>query len=242
MVQKARLYPRLLFEKSMNMSGGIYNRVQIDLAYNSNRIEGSMLTHEQTKYIFETNTIGLASTVVNVDDIIETVNHFRCFDFIVDNALRTLTQGNIKFLYKILKSGTKSGNKSWFTVGDYKQLPNEVGGRITTAPENVKSELGSLLKKYGRSPRKSLEEIVAFHVAFERIHPFQDGNGRVGRLIMFKECLRCGITPFIVADDLKLYYYRGLSEWDDAPGYLMDTCLTAQDRFKRILDYFKIEY
>ncbi len=240
MMSPQRLYPRLLLEKSMHISGGIFNRVQIDLAYNSNRIEGSMLTHEQTRYIFETNTIGIGDSAVNVDDIIETVNHFRCFDFIIDNALSSLNQKSIKLLHKILKSGTSISKKDWFSVGDYKKIPNEVGGRMTTAPEKVRQEMATLIKRYGRSANKSLEDILAFHVAFERIHPFQDGNGRVGRLIMFKECLRCGITPFIVGDDLKLYYYRGLSEWDDMPGYLIDTCLTAQDRFKKILDYFKV--
>ena len=236
------LLERLQAENAARLSGGIYYRVQIDLTYNSNHMEGSRLTHDQTRFIFETNTVGISKEAVNVDDIIEASNHFRCIDWIIDNAKRPLTEKGIKLLHAMLKSGTSDSRKNWFAVGEYKRLPNEVGGRMTTPPERVAEELAALLTEYNASPAKTLEELIEFHVRFERIHPFQDGNGRIGRLILFKECLRWGIVPFIIEDDLKMFYYRGLSEWDDLRGYLMDTCLTAQDRFKKNLDDFRITY
>lgn len=229
-------------EKESKLSGGIYHRLQIDMTYNSNHIEGSLLTHEQTRYIFETNTIGISESIVNVDDIIETTNHFRCIDMIIDNAKGKLTDDFIKYLHKILKTNTSDSRKDWFAVGEYKKLPNEVGGRKTTEPAQVSEKIRQLLNVYNATTKKSLEDIIAFHVAFETIHPFQDGNGRVGRLIMLKECLKYDIVPFIISDDLKMFYYRGLHEWNKEKGYLMDTCLTAQDRFKKLLDYFKIGY
>lgn len=229
-------------QKAARMTGGIYHKVQIDLTYNSNHIEGSRLTHDQTRYIFETNTIGIENEAVNVDDILETANHFRCIDMVIDKARSALTEKFIKELHAVLKTGTSDSRKDWFNVGEYKKLPNEVGGRDTTLPENVAAEMGTLLETYNALPSKSFEDIVAFHVAFERIHPFQDGNGRIGRLILFKECLKYNIVPFILEDDLKLFYYRGLKEWDQEKGYLLDTCLTAQDRFKVYLDYFRIVY
>lgn len=229
-------------QKAARMTGGIYHKVQIDLTYNSNHIEGSRLTHDQTRYIFETNTIGIENEAVNVDDILETANHFRCIDMVIDKARSALTEKFIKELHSILKTGTSDSRKDWFNVGEYKKLPNEVGGRDTTLPENVAAEMETLLETYNALPSKSFEDIVAFHVAFERIHPFQDGNGRIGRLILFKECLKYNIVPFILEDDLKLFYYRGLKEWDQEKGYLLDTCLTAQDRFKVYLDYFRIVY
>ena len=229
-------------QKEANLSGGIYHRVQIDLTYNSNHIEGSRLTHDQTRYIFETNTIGMADGSVNVDDVVETANHFRCIDSIIDHATHALSEKYIKELHLLLKSGTSDSRKSWFAVGEYKKLPNEVGGRETTAPEDVHAELGALIAGYNELETVSLEDIIAFHVRFERIHPFQDGNGRIGRLIMFKECLKHNIVPFIIDENHKMFYYRGLSEWDDLRGYLMDTCLTAQDRFKKTLDDFRIKY
>ena len=224
------------------MTGGIYHKVQIDLTYNSNHMEGSRLTHDQTRYIFETNTIGVTDAAVNVDDVIETANHFRCIDLVIDQAGAALTEKLIKELHFTLKTGTSDSRKDWFAVGEYKRLPNEVGGNDTTLPENVAGEMRRLLADYNALPVKTFEDIVAFHVAFERIHPFQDGNGRVGRLILFKECLKHGIVPFIIEDDLKYFYYRGLAQWDQEKGYLMDTCLTAQDRFKVYLDYFRIPY
>ena len=229
-------------QKAAKMTGGIYHKVQIDLTYNSNHIEGSHLTHDQTRYIFETNTIGFENESVNVDDVIETSNHFHCIDMVIDQAGAALTEKFIKALHFVLKTGTSDSRKDWFAVGDYKKLPNEVGGNDTTLPENVTGEIRKLLADYNALPSKTFEHIVAFHVAFERIHPFQDGNGRVGRLILFKECLKHNIVPFIIEDNLKLFYYRGLKEWDHEKGFLMDTCLTAQDRFKAFLDYFRIPY
>lgn len=229
-------------EKASKRSGGIYHKIQIDLTYNSNHIEGSRLTHDQTRYIFETNTIGVSDESVNVDDVIETANHFCCIDMIVDRANSVLTEKFIKELHAALKTGTSDSRKNWFAVGDYKRYPNEVGGRETVLPEDVPAKMKQLLTDYNAVEKKSLEDIIEFHVRFERIHPFQDGNGRVGRLILFKECLNHGIVPFIIEDNLKMFYYRGLSEWDSERGYLIDTCLTSQDRFKRYLDYFRIEY
>lgn len=229
-------------EKRTQQKGGIYHKVQIDLTYNSNHIEGSRLTHDQTRYIYETNTIGMADGSVNVDDIVETANHFRCIDLVIDAARQPLTETLIKRLHSTLKSGTSDARKDWFAVGGYKRVPNEVGGRETTAPEHVAQEMAVLLKQYNRDKKHTLEQIVAFHHDFECIHPFQDGNGRVGRLLLFKECLRNNIVPFIIDDDLKLFYYRGLHEWNHERGYLLDTCLTAQDRFKAYLDYFRIPY
>ncbi len=232
----------LLREKNSSLSGGIYHKVQIELTYNSNHIEGSRLTHDQTRYIFETNTIGITNDNLNVDDIVETSNHFRCIDFVIDHATNILTEGFIKELHRILKNGTSDSRRSWFAVGDYKKLPNEVGGRDTALPEDVASEMRSLIASYNSNKAKTFEDILDFHYRFERIHPFQDGNGRVGRLILFKECLRNNTVPFIIDEELKLFYYRGLSEWTQERGYLTDTCLAAQDKFKRYLDYFKIPY
>lgn len=229
-------------EKESKLSGSIYHRLQIDMTYNSNHIEGSLLTHEQTRYIFETNTIGISENAVNIDDIIETTNHFRCIDMIIDNADEKLTESFIKNLHKNLKTGTSDSRKDWFAVGEYKKLPNEVGGKRTVEPARVSENIKQLLDEYNATTKKNLEEIIDFHVAFETIHPFQDGNGRVGRLIMLKECLKHDIVPFIISDDLKMFYYRGLHEWNKEKGYLIDTCLTAQDRFKKLLDYFQIAY
>lgn len=229
-------------QKSGKYPGGIYHKTQIELTYNSNHIEGSRLTHDQTRYIFETNTIGVENEVLNVDDVIETANHFRCIDMIIDHAKSTLTEKFIKELHLTLKNGTSDSRKEWFSVGDYKKLPNEVGGMNTALPEEVADRMKELLREYNAKEEKTFEDILDFHVRFERIHPFQDGNGRVGRLIMFKECLKYNIVPFIIEDNLKLFYYRGLKEWDNEKGYLTDTCLTAQDRYKVYLNYFRIEY
>lgn len=229
-------------QKDAMVKGGIYHRTQIDLTYNSNHIEGSRLTHDQTRYIFETNTIGVTDTSVNVDDIIETTNHFRCIDMIIDRCEERLSEAFIKELHLMLKTGTSDSRKPWFKVGDYKRLPNEVGGNETCAPENVHKELKKLLTEYNAYKQKTFEDILDFHQKFESIHPFQDGNGRVGRLIMFKECLANGFVPFIITEELKIYYYRGLREWKHMRDYLTDTCLTAQDQYKALLDYFKIKY
>ena len=229
-------------EKKAKLKGSIYHKTQIDLTYNSNHIEGSRLTHDQTRYIFETNTIGIEGESIRVDDIIETTNHFRCIDLIIDRAEERLTESLIKELHLILKSGTSDSRKDWFTVGDYKRLPNEVGGNETTAPEDVHREMQALLKEYNGKKQKSFEDIIDLHQRFESIHPFQDGNGRVGRLVMFKECLANGFVPFIITEELKMFYYRGLREWSNLRGYLLDTCLAAQDNYKAMLDYFKIKY
>ncbi len=229
-------------EKTSQYSGGIYHKTQIDMTYNSNHMEGSRLTHDQTRYIFETNTIGVENEVLNVDDVIETVNHFRCIDMIIDHAKSALTEKFIKELHRTLKSGTSDSRKDWFAVGDYKKLPNEVGGMETVLPEEVAEKMKALLREYNAKSEKNFDDILDFHVKFERIHPFQDGNGRVGRLIMFKECLKYHIVPFIIEEDFKLFYYRGLKEWDNEKGYLTDTCLAAQDKYKTYLDYFRIEY
>lgn len=242
---KTKIMPLLAVlreQKEMKLKGGIYHRTQIDLTYNSNHMEGSRLTHDQTRYIFETNTIGITDESVNVDDIIETTNHFRCIDLIIDCAEEKLTESLIKKLHFILKSGTSDSCKDWFPVGDYKRLPNEVGGNRTTAPACVHKEMQALLAGYNAKKQKSFEDIIGLHQRFEAIHPFQDGNGRVGHLIMFKECLANGIVPFIITDDLKMFYYRGLREWDHLKGYLLDTCLTAQDNYKAILGYFQVRY
>lgn len=229
-------------EKQSRLPGGIYHRVQIDLTYNSNHIEGSRLSREQTRFIFETNTIGIEKQAVNVDDVVETANHFRCIDLVIDDANRALSQAMIKRLHEILKSGTSDSRQDWFAVGEYKKLPNEVGGQETAAPEDVESRMRALLNAYNAKTRKTLRDLLDFHVQFESIHPFQDGNGRVGRLILFKECLKNDIVPFIITDDLKMFYYRGIREWKTEPGYLTDTCLTAQDHFKALMDYFRIPY
>lgn len=233
----------LKYEMKNKIKGGIYHKIQIDLTYNSNHIEGSKLTHDQTRYIYETNTIGVGEKAVCVDDIMETVNHFRCIDLIIDRANSELSESFIKKLHFILKTGTKSSNSERFAVGDYKKYPNIVGNMETVNPENVEKEIQKLLKRYNNhSKEKNLTDILEFHHDFELIHPFQDGNGRVGRLIMFKECLKYNIVPFIIDDSIKLFYYRGLKEWKNEKGYLTDTCLLAQDKFKAYLDYFKINY
>lgn len=229
-------------ERASSLSGGIYHKIQIELTYNSNHIEGSRLTHDQTRYIFETNTIGIEGLSLNVDDIVETANHFRCIDAVIDNASLPLSECFICELHRTLKSGTSDSRKTWFAVGAYKKLPNEVGGRDTAEPQEVARKMKALLADYNSKKIRNLDDILDFHYRFERIHPFQDGNGRVGRLILFKECLRCGIVPFIIDDGLKMFYYRGLAEWERERGYLRDTCLTAQDRFKKYLDYFNIKY
>ena len=229
-------------QKASKYPGGIYHKTQIELTYNSNHMEGSRLTHDQTRYIFETNTIGAENEVLNVDDVIETANHFRCVDMIIESAKAPLTEKFIKELHLTLKNGTSDSRKDWFAVGDYKKMPNEVGGIETALPEEVADKMKALLIEYSGIGEKTFEDLLDFHVKFEQIHPFQDGNGRVGRLLLFKECLKYNIVPFIIEDNLKLFYYRGLKEWNHEKGYLIDTCLTAQDRYKAYLDYFRIAY
>ena len=227
-------------QKAAKLKGSIYHRTQIDLTYNSNHMEGSKLTHDQTRYIFETNTIGKTDDAINVDDILETINHFSCIDYIIDHAEERLTEDMIKQIHQLLKYGTSDSRKDWFAVGDYKRLPNEVGGIDTCPPNEVHRQMKSLLSEYNSQKQKSFHDILDFHVRFEQIHPFQDGNGRVGRLLMFKECLANNIVPFIITDDLKLFYYRGLHEWGHVNGFLTDTCLTAQDQYKALLKHLGI--
>lgn len=243
-VQKAKesaLLKTLREQKSMRLKGSIYHRTQIDLTYNSNHMEGSKLTHEQTRYIYDTNTIGISEESIRVDDIVETVNHFRCIDSIIDHATDKLTEAYIKELHAILKSGTQDSLKDWFKVGDYKMLPNEVGGNETCPPEKVHQQMAALLKTYNGKKKKTFDDILDFHHRFEAIHPFQDGNGKVGRLLMFKECLANSFIPFIITEELRWFYYRGLQQWLQTPGYLRDTSLTAQDNFKAILEYYRIK-
>lgn len=229
-------------EKASKIKGGIYHKIQVELTYNSNHIEGSKLTHDQTRYIFETNTIGITDSAVNIDDIVETANHFKCIDTVIDNAAKPLSETFIKQLHLTLKNGTSDSRKDWFVVGDYKKYPNEVGGKITVLPEKVPESIKLLISEYNKIKDKTFNDIIRFHYEFERIHPFQDGNGRIGRLILFKECLKHNIVPFIIDENLKMFYYRGLNEWKSEKGYLIDTCLTAQDKFKKYLDYFRIPY
>ena len=241
-VKHSPLLLALREQMESKMRGSIYHRTQIDLTYNSNHIEGSRLSKEQTRYIYETNTIGVTDETLSVDDIIETTNHFRCIDIIIEHAEEPLTEEMIKRLHALLKAGTSDADRPWFAVGEYKRLPNEVGGKETAAPEDVPAAMRALLQEYTGKRRVSLEEILDFHYRLEMIHPFQDGNGRVGRLIIFKECLAHHIVPFIITEELKMYYYRGLDRWEEVRGYLLDTCLTAQDRYRAILDYFRITY
>ncbi|MDE6244219.1 MAG: Fic family protein [Treponemataceae bacterium] len=229
-------------EKKAKLSGGIYHTVQIELTYNSNHIEGNRLTHDQTRYIFETNTIGVDGGIVKVDDIVETANHFKCVDLIIENAKKPITEVFIKELHRTLKNGTTDARQDWFATGDYKKLPNTVGGLCTAQPGEVSEKMKALLFECNAKEEKTFDDILDFHYKFECIHPFQDGNGRIGRLLLFKDCLKHNIVPFIIDEELKLFYYRGLKEWKNERGYLRDTCLAAQDKFKKYLDYFKVKY
>ncbi|MBO7507726.1 MAG: Fic family protein [Paludibacteraceae bacterium] len=234
------LLERLRQEEECRLKGGIYHRTQIDLTYNSNHIEGSRLTKEQTRYIFETNTLGVTTESTRIDDILETVNHFRCIDYIIDHATEKITEPHVKQLHSMLKHNTSDSLKSWFAVGDYKRLPNEVGGEETALPQDVHKRMKALLAAYNANKTITFDDILDFHVQFERIHPFQDGNGRVGRLLMFWQCLQNNIEPFIITEELRMFYYRGLQNWGQVNGYLRDTCLTAQDEYKKLMEYFRI--
>lgn len=234
------LLERLRQEKECRLKGGIYHRTQIDLTYNSNHIEGSRLTKEQTRYIFETNTLGVTTESTRIDDILETVNHFRCIDYIIDHATEKITEPHMKQLHSMLKHNTSDSLKSWFAVGDYKRLPNEVGGEETALPQDVHKRMKALLAAYNANKTITFDDILDFHVQFERIHPFQDGNGRVGRLLMFWQCLQNNIEPFIITEELRMFYYRGLQNWGQVNGHLRDTCLTAQNEYKKLMEYFRI--
>lgn len=236
------LLEHLRAEKSGGISGGIYHKIQIEWTYHSNHIEGSRLTREQIRYIYETNTIGTGDGIANVDDIVEAVNHFKCIDLVLEYANYALSESFIKLLHQTLKSSTSDSRKDWFAVGEYKKLPNEVNGIQMTAPEEVPAKLRALLEEYNKEKQKTLQDILAFHVSFEGIHPFQDGNGRIGRLILLKECLRNRIVPFVIDESLKISYYRGLCEWPQNQRCLQNVCFTAQTQFRTWLDYFHIPY
>ena len=237
------LLERLRLEQDANLPGGIYHKLQVELTYHSNRIEGSALTLEQIRSVFENGTVtSETGETLRVDDLIETINHFRCIDRILEDTESPLTEELICALHRQLKTGTRDSQKDWFAVGAYKRLPNEVGGQSTTPPKRVAREMKRLLASYETGAEHSLEDLLEFHVCFERIHPFQDGNGRVGRLILFRECLRYGIVPFIVDERHKQFYYRGIREWDRMRGYLRDTCLLLQDDFRAVLSYFEIPF
>ena len=236
------LLSRLREEKEAKLNGGIYHRTQIDLTYNSNHIEGSRLSKEQTRFIFETNTLGITTESMSVDDIMETVNHFRCIDYVIDHAMDKITETHIKQLHAILKMNTSDSHKDWFAVGDYKRLPNEVGGGETVQPKEVHKRMKALISEYNAFKNVEFDDILNFHVLFERIHPFQDGNGRVGRLLLFWQCLQSAHVPFVITEELRLFYYRGIQNWGNINGFLRDTCLAAQDNYKLLLDYFKIKY
>ena len=241
---KNYLLERLREEKKHGIKGGIYHKLQIDITYNSNHMEGSELTHDQTRYIFETRTIGIDNVKesIKVDDIVETINHFSMIDRVIDFANYELSETFIKELHKILKTGTSDSRLSWFAVGNYKRRANAVGDIETTAPRLVPQEMKKLVDDYNKKDTHTLEEVIEFHVKFERIHPFQEGNGRVGRMIAFKECLKNNIVPFIILDSKKMFYYRGLKNWNKEHGWLIDTCLDGQDTVKAYLDYFGIQY
>ena len=241
-IKVSPLLAALREQKETKLKGGIYHRTQIDLTYNSNHIEGSRLTKEQTRYIFETNTLGITTESTRIDDILETVNHFRCVDYVIDHATDKITEAHIKQLHLLLKTNTSDSQKSWFAVGDYKRLANAVGEEETAQPKEVHRQMKSLLAEYNAKKQIKFDDLLNFHVRFERVHPFQDGNGRVGRLLLFWQCLQTNIVPFIITEDLRLFYYRGIQNWGKINGYLRDTCLTAQDNFKALLEYYKIRY
>ena len=228
-------------QKASKLKGSIYHQTQIDFTYNSNHMEGNRLSYEQTRDIYEANIIGTIGEVLNVDDIVETVNHFRCIDHIIDTCTERLSEAYIKNLHLMLKTGTSDSRKDWFATGEYKRLPNVIDGNETCAPADVHKAMQQLLKQYNTPDPKTFDDILDFHVKFESIHPFQDGNGRIGRLIMFKECLLNGHVPFIITEELRLFYYRGLKEWNHERGYLSDTCLTAQDNYILLLQKLGID-
>ena len=228
-------------EKEAKISGGLYHELQVRMTYNSNHIEGGRLTEDQTRLIFETNTVDVGDGVP-VDDILETVHHFRAIDYVIDIAEEELTEDMIKHLHYILKHDTKDSTLSWFAVGDYKRRANMVGGRETAKPKDVPARMRALLGEYNAKNEVTVNDVVALHAEFEHIHPFQDGNGRVGRLIALKECLRHNLIPFIIEDSKKHFYYRGLSEWRNEKGWLTDTCLDGQDTFIRLLDMLDIPH
>ena len=238
-ISKINILEILREQKEMKLKGNLYHNTQIIFAYNTNHIEGSKLTEDQTRYIFETNTILFeGETVASVDDILETANHFKLVDYMLDKAEENLTEDIIKEFHKILKEGTMDSRKEWFMVGDYKKIVNEAGNMRTSTPRQTPKDMVKLMEWYNSLEKITINEIIEFHVRFEKIHPFQDGNGRVGRIIMFKECLKNNIIPFIILDKDKLFYYRGLKEYKNEKGFLIDTCLNAQDQYIKMIEYY----
>ena len=240
-ISKINILEVLREQKNMKLKGNLYHNTQITFAYNTNHIEGSKLTEDQTRYIYETNTLlAEKGSITDLDDVLETVNHFKLVDYMLDIANKKLTEKMIKEFHKILKEGTSDSRKDWFNVGEYKKLPNEVGTLKTKETKNVKKDMEKLLQWYESIKEITINEIIEFHAKFEKIHPFQDGNGRVGRIIAFKECLKNNIVPFIILDKDKLFYYRGLNQYQSnkEKGYLVDTCLNAQDQYEAIVEHF----
>ena len=234
-----RILQVLREEKEMKLSGGLYHELQVRMTYNSNHIEGSRLSEDQTRMIFETNTLDIGDGIP-VDDILETVHHFRAIDYVIDIAEDELTEDIIKKLHYILKHDTRDSMLEWFAAGDYKKRPNVVGGRETSKPSEVHKHMQTLIDQYNAKEKVTIEDIIEFHAEFEYIHPFQDGNGRVGRLVALKECLHHNVIPFIIEDAKKNFYYRGLAEWRNEKGWLTDTCLDGQDTFARLLNLLEI--
>jgi len=244
-ISKINILNVLREQKEIGLKGNLYHNTQIKFSYNTNHIEGSSLTEEQTRYIYETNSILFeGNTVASIDDIFETTNHFKLVDYMLDVANEVLTENIIKEFHKILKQGTSDSRQNWFNVGDYKKVSNEAGGMKTTSPKDVQKQMAKLIEWYNSLESVSIKEIIEFHVKFEKIHPFQDGNGRIGRMIMFKECLKNNIVPFIILDKDKLFYYRGLKEYlvNKEKGYLTDTCLNAQDQYIKMVEYYLKSY
>lgn len=240
-VSENKILQVLREEKEIKLPGGLYHELQVRMTYNSNHIEGSRLSEEQTRQIFETNTLDTGDGI-SVDDVLETVHHFRAIDYVIDIAEEELTEEIIKHLHYILKHDTKDSTLGWFAVGDYKKRANVVGGRETSKPSEVHKHIKALLEEYNKKENVTVEDIISLHAEFEYIHPFQDGNGRVGRLVALKECLRHNVIPFIIEDTKKSFYYRGLSEWRNEKGWLIDTCLDGQDTFVRLLDMLEIPH
>lgn len=238
-ISKIDILECLKEQKEMGLKGNLYHNTQVIFAYNTNHIEGSKLTEDQTRYIFETNSILFeGQTVASVDDILETANHFKLVDYMLDVAEEKLTEEMIKKFHKILKEGTSDSRKEWFNVGEYKKLANEAGNMQTSLPKNVAKDMAKLMEGYNSLEKITIKEIIEFHFRFEKIHPFQDGNGRVGRIIAFKECLKNNIVPFIILDKDKLFYYRGLKEYKSEKGFLIDTCLNAQDQYTNMIESY----
>ena len=232
----------LIEQKNMNLSGNLYHKTQIEFAYNTNHMEGSTITPDETASIYDTGTILTSSDkVIVLKDATETKNHFTLFKYMLDTIEAPLTEEMIKKFHFILKDGTlNDSEKEWFNIGEYKKKKNFVGDIITSLPQDVEKDMKKLLDSYNKLTEKKLEDIIDFHVKFESIHPFQDGNGRVGRMIMFRECLYNNIMPFYIEDRNKDFYIRGIKKYqlENEKGYLIDTCLNSQDNYTKMVEFF----